>query len=69
MMLQVKCWDCGQESSLRGQIDKKDLIGTKYEHLIDTITKDELCNLEEKGEIQDEQDRWDGDVSLVVKKT
>lgn len=59
-MLQVICKDCKQESFLRGWIDKKDLIDTKYENLINTITEDELYELEEKGEIKDEWDRWDG---------
>lgn len=59
-MLQVICKKCRQESSLRGYVVKEDLIGTKYENLIDTITKEELYDLEQKGEIQDEWDRWDG---------
>lgn len=59
-MLQIVCKDCGFESSLRGYIIKEDLIGTKYEPLIDTITQEELYELDQKGEIQDEWDRWDG---------
>lgn len=59
-MLQVKCKDCHIESSLRGWIEKEDLIGTKYENRMDSITEEELCDLEEKGEIQDPWDRWDG---------
>lgn len=48
------------ESSLRGYVTKEDLKGTKYEHLMDSVTEEELCELEEKGEIQDPWDRWDG---------
>lgn len=59
-MLQVICKDCHEESSLRGWIEKEDLIGTKYENLMNTITEDELYILQEKGEIKDEWDRWDG---------
>lgn len=58
-MLQVVCKDCGDETSLRGWIEKEDLIGTKYEYLMDTITEDELYDLQEKGEIKDPWDRWD----------
>jgi len=59
-MLQVRCKDCGLENHLRGWIDKNDLKGTKYEHLMDTITEEELSLLESMGEISDEWDRWDG---------
>ncbi|MEE1255575.1 MAG: hypothetical protein UHN47_03565 [Lachnospiraceae bacterium] len=59
-MLQVVCKDCGEESSLRGWIEKEDLKGTKYEHLMATITEKELYALEEKGEIKDPWNRWDG---------
>lgn len=59
-MLQVICKKCGQESSLRGWIDKEDLVGTKYENLFNTITEDELYDLEKRGEIKDEWDRWNG---------
>lgn len=59
-MLQVECRDCLSSHSLRGYIEKEDLIGTKYEHLMDTITEDELYALEEKGEVKDPWDRWDG---------
>lgn len=27
---------------------------------MDSVTEEELCELEEKGEIQDPWDRWDG---------
>ena len=59
-MLQVICKDCNEESSLRGWIEKEDLIGTEYENRIDTITEKELYELEEKGKIKDPWDRWDG---------
>lgn len=59
-MLQVICKDCGEECSLRGWIEKDDLMGTEYENRIDTITEEELCELEEKGKIKDQWDRWDG---------
>ncbi len=59
-MLEVECKDCHEHKSLRGWVEKEDLIGTKYESLIDTITEDELYQLQEKGEIKDEWDRWDG---------
>ena len=41
-MLLVICKDCGEESSLRGYIEKEDLRGTRYENLMDTITEEEL---------------------------
>ena len=58
-MLQVLCKDCGSENHLRGWIDKEDLIGTKYEYLINSITEKDLDELEQKGEIKDEWDRWE----------
>ena len=58
-MLQVICKDCKNENHLRGWIEKKDLLGTKYEKLMDTITEEELNELERKGEIKDEWDRWE----------
>lgn len=67
-MLQVICKDCGQENSLRGWIEKEDLIGTKYQNLIDTITEDELYALEETGEIKDEWDRWEGNCPVCGSK-
>ena len=59
-ILQVECSDCLFTASLRGYVEKEDLVGTKYENLIDTITEDELYDLQEKGEIKDPWDRWDG---------
>lgn len=59
-MLQVMCYDCQDENSLRGWIEKEDLIGTKYENLIDTITEDELYELARAGLIKDPWDKWDG---------
>lgn len=60
-MLQVICKDCGSENHLRGWVEKEDLKGTKYENLIDAITEEELWELERKGEIKDEWDRFDED--------
>lgn len=57
-MLQIICKKCGSENSLRGWIEKEDLIGTKYEHLMSTITEEELDELEKKGEIKDKWDKW-----------
>ena len=57
-MLQVVCKRCRSENSLRGWIEREDLIGTKYEHLMNTITEEELYELEKNGEIKDEWDRW-----------
>lgn len=59
-MLQVICKKCGEETSLRGWIEKEDLIGTKYEDRMDSISEEELYELAENGEIKDEWDRWDG---------
>lgn len=59
-MLQVACKDCGEESSLRGWVEKEDLRGTPYENLMDSITEEELNKLEREGKIQDEWDRWNG---------
>lgn len=58
-MMQVVCNKCGFNMPMRGWVEKEDLIGTKYEYLMDTITKDELNKLEESGEIKDEFDRWE----------
>lgn len=44
-MLLVICKDCGEESSLRGYIEKEDLRGTRYENLMDTITEEELKSI------------------------
>lgn len=60
MILQVYCKKCGNEDSLFGFVTKNDLKGTKYEHLMDTITDEELSELEQAGKIQDEWDKWDG---------
>lgn len=60
MMLQVECMDCHQRASLRGWVEKEDLIGTEYESLMDSITEDELWELEKTGKVKDEWDRWDG---------
>lgn len=58
-MLQVICKDCGVESSLRGYIEKEDLRGTRYENLMNTITEEELNELNQKGEIKDPWERCD----------
>ncbi len=55
-MLSIICNDCGNKDSLRGWVEKQDLIGTKYEHMIDSITEEELYDLEIKGKVKD---RWD----------
>ena len=59
-MLQIECSDCLNTNTLRGYVIKEDLIGTKYENLIDTVTDHELHNLEEKGLIESPWDKWDG---------
>ncbi len=59
-ILIVNCKDCGEESDLRGWIEKEDLIGTKYESRMATITMDELYELQEKGEVQDPWDKYYG---------
>ena len=58
-MLSVICNDCGGMFSLRGWIEKEDLKNTPYENKIDTITEDELYQLEEKGKIKDEWDKFE----------
>ena len=65
-VLTVYCKKCKQDSSLCGFIKKSDLKGTKYESLMSTITDEELDALEAAGEIQDEWDRWDGNVQSAV---
>ena len=59
-MLQVECSDCLSTYSLRGCVEKEDLVGTKYEHLMDTITEEELFKLQESGEVKDPWEKWDG---------
>lgn len=59
-MLEVECRNCQRHASLRGWIEKEDLVGTKYESLQNTITEDELNKLQEAGKIKDEWDQWDG---------
>lgn len=58
MMLTVICKKCHSEFSLRGWLEKEDLKGTSYENKINTITEDELQELEQKGIIKDEWDRF-----------
>ena len=58
MMLTVVCKNCHSEISLRGWLEKEDLKGTSYENKINTITEDELQELEQKGIIKDEWDRF-----------
>lgn len=60
MMLQVICNDCDQEYSLRGWVEKEDLKGTPYEHIMETITEEELNKLQEQRKIQDPWDKFDG---------
>lgn len=57
-MLEVVCNDCETETSLRGWIEKEDLKNTEYEGLMDTITEDELYELERSGKIKDPWDRF-----------
>jgi len=52
-MLTIECRNCKSVHSLRGWVEKEDLIGTKYEHLTDTITEEELQILHKKGEVKD----------------
>lgn len=59
MMLTVICYNCGYMDSLRGWVEKEDLIGTEYESRINTITEQELDELQEKGEIKDEMDKFE----------
>lgn len=59
-MLQVECSDCLSIHSLRGYVEKEDLVSTKYEHLMDTITEEELLRLQESGEVKDPWEKWDG---------
>ena len=58
MMLTVTCNKCQEMYSLRGWIEKEDLKGTEYENRIDTISKEELKELESAGKIKDEMDRF-----------
>ena len=58
MMLTVFCKKCHSENSLRAWLEKEDLKGTPYENKINTITEDELQELEQKGIIKDEWDRF-----------
>jgi DNA-directed RNA polymerase subunit M/transcription elongation factor TFIIS len=58
MMLTVICKKCHSEFFLRGWLEKEDLKGTSYENKINTITEDELQELEQKGIIKDEWDRF-----------
>ena len=44
-ILQIECGKCHQSFSLRGYIEKEDLLGTEYESLMNTITDNELCEL------------------------
>jgi len=59
-MLQVECNDCLSSHSLRGYIEREDLVGTLYENRIKTITEEELCKLQEEGKIKDQWEKWDG---------
>lgn len=59
MMLTVTCYDCGEMYSLRGWIKKEDLRGTQFEEKMDRITDTELNELEEKGFICDEVDKFE----------
>lgn len=58
MMLTIICNDCHSEHCIRGWIEKKDLKGTAYENMIATITDKELYELESKGKIKDEVDKF-----------
>ena len=58
-MLNIICKDCGYMTSLRGWVEKEDLIGTKYEDMMDSITDDKLSDLEDKGEVKDEWDKFE----------
>lgn len=64
-MLQVECSDCLSTHSLRGYVEKEDLVGTKYEHLMDTITEEELFKLQESGEVKDPWEKVGWNVSIV----
>lgn len=57
-MLQVYCKDCGNETSIRGQLEREDLKGTKYEDRIDTITDDELWELQRTEKVKDPWGKW-----------
>ena len=63
-MMQVVCRKCGNETPMRGWIEKEDLKGTKYEHLIDIITEEQLDDLERTGEVMDEFDKWEATGSI-----
>lgn len=58
MMLTVSCCDCGEIFSLRGWIEKEDLKNTPYENIMNTITDEQLHDLERNGIIKDEMDRF-----------
>jgi len=58
-MLNIVCNNCGHMDSLRGWVEKEDLIGTKYEERMDSITDKELSELEDRGEIQCEWDKFE----------
>lgn len=58
-MLNIVCHNCGYMDSLRGWLEKEDLIGTKYEDRMDSITEEELNDLEERGEIKDEWNKFE----------
>lgn len=57
-MLQVYCKDCGNETSIRGWLEREDLKGTKYEDRIDTITEDELWELGCTEKVKDPWNKW-----------
>ena len=58
MMLTVTCSKCGEMYSLRGWIVKEDLKGTDFETKIDTISDEELKQLEEMGKVKDEVNKF-----------
>lgn len=58
-MLTVCCYECGAMYALRGWIEKEDLKNTPYENMINTITDEQLHELEQKGLIKDEMDRFE----------
>lgn len=49
----MQCW-----------VEKDDLKGTEYEHLMDRITDKELDELERSGKIMAEADRWKAEGSI-----
>lgn len=58
-MLTVICNDCGEMHSLRGWISKEDLKNTPYEKIMNKITDEQLKELESKGIIKDEWDKFE----------